>query len=231
MTNVTLVSGLNAEVAGARRATLRKYSRLDMETLQKAVVSRSPAFRSARQILLFARNFLKYPQMLGSVIPSSPFLVNQLLARFDWERASVVVEYGPGIGNITCEILKRMRPDAVLVAIELNPDFVRFLREEIDDPRLRVVEGSALDIRETLARLNLPMADYVISGIPFSTLPDQSRSDILRESREMLRSDGAMLVYQFRRTVLPHLKRHFGRVQEDFAFLNILPARIFHCTL
>jgi hypothetical protein len=47
----------------------------------------------------------------------------------------------------------------------------------------------------------------------------------------MLRSDGAMLVYQFRRTVLPHLKRHFGRVQEDFAFLNILPARIFHCTL
>ena len=231
MTNVTLVSGLNAEVAGARRATLRKYSRLDMETLQKAVVSRSPAFRSARQILLFARNFLKYPQMLGSVIPSSPFLVNQLLARFDWERASVVVEYGPGIGNITCEILKRMRPDAVLVAIELNPDFVRFLREEIDDPRLRVVEGSALDIRETLARLNLPMADYVISGIPFSTLPDQSRSDILRESREMLRSDGAMLVYQFRRTVLPHLKRHFGSVQEDFAFLNILPARIFHCTL
>jgi phospholipid N-methyltransferase len=202
-----------------------------MENIQKAVVSRSPAFRSARQVILFARNFLKYPLMLGSVIPSSPFLVNQLLARFDWRRASVVVEYGPGIGNITCEILKRMRPDAVLVAIELNPDFVRFLREEIDDPRLRVVEGSALDIRETLTRLQLPMADYVISGIPFSTLPDQSRSDILRESREMLRSDGAMLVYQFRRTVLPHLKRHFGRVQEDFAFLNILPARIFHCTL
>jgi len=174
---------------------------------------------------------LKYPQMLGSVIPSSPFLVNQLLARFDWRRASVVVEYGPGIGNITREVLKRMRPDAILVAIELNPDFVRFLRAEFDDPRLRVVEGSAVDIRETLARLHLPMADYVISGIPFSTIPPESRSDILRESREMLRSDGAMLVYQFRRTVLPYLKRHFGRVQEDFAFLNILPARIFHCTM
>jgi len=202
-----------------------------METLQKAVVLRSPAFRSARHTMLFARNFLKYPQMLGSVIPSSPFLVNQLLARFDWGRASVVVEYGPGIGNITREILKRMRPDAILVAIELNADFVRFLRAEIDDPRLRVVEGSALDIRETLARLHLPMADYVISGIPFSTIPPQCRTDILRESREMLRSDGAMLVYQFRRTILPYLKRHFGRVQEDFAFLNILPARIFHCSM
>jgi phospholipid N-methyltransferase len=231
MTNVTLLAGFLAEAAGVGRATLRKQSRLDMETLQKAVVSRSPGFRSARHTMLFARNFLKYPQMLGSVIPSSPFLVNQLLARFEWRRASVVVEYGPGIGNITREILRRMRPDAVLVAIELNPDFVRFLRAEIDDPRLRVVEGSALDIRESLARLHLPMADYVISGIPFSTIPHERRSDILRESREMLRSDGAMLVYQFRRTVLPYLKRHFGRVQEDFAFLNILPARIFHCTM
>src|SRR6266850_5591880 len=131
MTNVTPVAGFLAEFAGGRRATLRKQSRLDMETLQKAVVSRSPAFRSARDTILFARNFLKYPQMLGSVIPSSPFLVNQLLARFDWGRASVVVEYGPGVGNITREVLKRMRPDAVLVAIELNPDFVRFLRAEI----------------------------------------------------------------------------------------------------
>jgi len=201
-----------------------------METLEPAVVSRPAGSRSARQTLLFARNFLKHPQMLGSVIPSSPFLVNQLLGHFDWERASVVVEYGPGIGNITREILKRLRPDAVLVAIELNPDFVQFLRTEFDDPRLKVVEGSALNIRESLARLQLPMADYVISGIPFSTIPHQFRYDIVQESRAMLQPDGAMLVYQFTRTVLPYLKRTFTRVQEDFALLNILPARIFHCT-
>src|SRR6266550_2766669 len=105
MTKVTPVARFLAEPASTWRATLRQHSRLDMETLQKAVVLRSPAFRSARHTMLFARNFLKYPQMLGSVIPSSPFLVNQLLARFDWGRASVVVEYGPGIGNITREIL------------------------------------------------------------------------------------------------------------------------------
>jgi len=59
----------------------------------------------------------------------------------------------------------------------------------------------------------------------------------IRDIRVQLRiwqhdgNNGIWLVYQFRRTVLPHLKRHFGRVQEDFAVLNILPARIFHCTL
>ena len=54
--------------------------------------------------------------MLGSVIPSSRFLVNDLLNQIRWERAQLIVEYGPGVGTITQEILRRMRTDAVLVA-------------------------------------------------------------------------------------------------------------------
>ena len=103
---------------------------------------RIPLGQSER-FLLFGRNFLKHPRMLGSVIPSSRFLVNRLLAPVDWTRARVIVEYGPGVGTVTTEILRRMAPDAVLVAIETNADFVRFLRRRIHDPRLRLVHGSA----------------------------------------------------------------------------------------
>ena len=74
---------------------------------------------------------------LGSLVPSSRYLVNNLLSRIDWKRAGVIVEYGPGIGNMTQEILKRMRPDATLVAIEMNPDFVRFIDREVQDRRSR----------------------------------------------------------------------------------------------
>ena len=70
----------------------------------------------SRQMLLFAKNFVKYPKLLGSVVPSSPFLVNHLLSFINWEQARVIVEYGPGVGTITGEILKRMRADAVLTA-------------------------------------------------------------------------------------------------------------------
>ena len=88
--------------------------------------------------------------MLGSLIPSSRFLVNDLLNQIQWERARVIVEYGPGVGTITAEILKRMRSDALLLAIELNGELFTFLRNEIDDPRLQVVHASALDVREVL---------------------------------------------------------------------------------
>src|SRR5438045_5709251 len=100
---------------------------------------------------LFARNFFKYPSMLGSVVPSSRFLVNQLMGQIHWESARVLVELGPGVGTITREALKRMRSDAVLLVIELNEEFVEYLSSTIRDPRLRVVHGSAADVRRILA--------------------------------------------------------------------------------
>lgn len=185
---------------------------------------------TASRRLLFARNFLKYPNMLGSLVPSSRFLVNDLLSQVNWETARVVVEYGPGVGTITQQILKRMRPDATLVAIELNQDFVNFLQSEIDDPRLRVVCGSALDVGKVLASLGVPQTDYIISGIPYSLIPDPTRRAILEESRRLLHPEGALLVYQFTRTVLPHLQSVFGSVVQGFQPFNILPARLFFCT-
>src|SRR5215469_5248175 len=88
---------------------------------------------------LFFRNFFRHPRMLGSIIPSSRFLIKQLLEPIDWDKARVIVEYGPGVGGITAEILRRMRPDARLVAIEMNSDFVRFLKRSLVDPRIEVV--------------------------------------------------------------------------------------------
>ena len=143
-----------------------------------------PAQRASRseQILLFGRNFIKHPKMLGSLIPSSRFLVNKVLSEVDWARARVFLEYGPGVGTFTTEILRRMRPDAVLIALETNADFVRFLRGKIHDDRLHVVHGSAADADAALARLNLRHADYVISGIPYTTMPPEVRETILRKT-------------------------------------------------
>src|SRR5271169_4104642 len=106
-------------------------------------------------LALFARNFCKSPAMLGSVVPSSSFLVNDMMNQVVWARARVLVEYGPGVGTFTREILKRMRCDAVLVAIELNTDFVEYLRDHVRDPRFRVVQGSAARVRGVLAEQSL----------------------------------------------------------------------------
>jgi phospholipid N-methyltransferase len=191
-----------------------------------------PTVRSSRrrQLQLFAHNFLKHPKMLGSVIPSSRFLIRELLSQVDWARAELIVEYGPGVGTITREILKRMGPDARLLVLEMNQEFAGFLRESIDDPRLEVVHGSAAEVQVVLQRMGLARADYIVSGIPFSTIPPDVRAAILQSTRESLAPDGRFLVYQFSGKVLPHLKKVFRHVQQDFEPLNILPARLFYCS-
>jgi len=181
-------------------------------------------------VALFARNFLKHPSMLGSVVPSSPFLVKDLMAQIAWDRASILVEFGPGVGTITREVLKRMRPDAVLVVIELNEDFVQYLRASIPDPRLRIVHGSAVHVRRTLAEQGVGPADYIISSLPYSLLSEPVRQEIVAESRHALKAQGSLLVFQYNRTLLPYLKSSFSSVRLDFQLLNILPALIFHCT-
>ncbi len=183
----------------------------------------------SEQLLLFGRNFIKHPKMLGSLIPSSRFLVNHVLAEVDWARARVFLEYGPGVGTFTTEILRRMRADAVLVALETNSDFVRFLRGRVSDNRLHVVHGSAADAGAALERLNLQHADYVISGIPYTTMPAELRESILRTTHSVLHPTGAFLVYQFTRTVLPYLQQVFARVHQEFEPLNVMPARLFYC--
>jgi len=180
-------------------------------------------------VLLFARNFFRHPLMLGSIVPSSRFLIRELLHPVDWSRARVIVEYGPGVGDITAEVLRRMRPDALLIAIEMNPDFVSYLRGALTDTRLRVIEGSAEWVDEILSRFGRQQADYIISGIPFSTIPAPLRESILRKTRAVLAPGGSFLVYQFSTRVLEDLTRIFGYVGRKFEPLNLLPAHLFFC--
>jgi len=179
--------------------------------------------------LLFARNFFRHPRMLGSIVPSSRFLIKQLLEPIDWAQARVIVEYGPGVGGITAEILRRMRPDASLIAIETNPEFVCFLRSSTEDERLHVVEASAESAVEILRQHGHERASYIISGIPFSTISAPVRERILRRTYGALEPHGSFLVYQFSTRVLQDLRRIFRHVRHQFEPLNVLPAHLFFC--
>ena len=180
--------------------------------------------------LLFFRNFFRHPRMLGSIIPSSRFLIKQLLEPNDKKKAREKDEKRPDNRDITAEILRRMRPDARLVAIEMNGDFVNFLKKSLVDPRFDVVEASAADVNEILKTLGLPKADYILSGIPLGSMPAVVRGPILQNTREALAAGGSFLVFQFTTRVLPDLNRVFRYVQRKFEPLNILPAHLFFCS-
>jgi phospholipid N-methyltransferase len=175
----------------------------------------------------FLRGFLKHPVMVGSIIPSSRVLIEKMLKPVDWENTRVFVEYGPGVGTFTRPILEHLGPDATLVTIDTNADFTRYLRDSIDDPRLVAVNGSAADVQKILEDRGLGQADYVLSGLPFSTLPPGVGDEIAAATSRVIRPGGAFLVYQFSPKVRDFIAPHFDSIDRGFEWINVPPAQLF----
>ena len=175
----------------------------------------------------FLKGFLKHPVMVGSVIPSSKVLIDRMLAPVDWANCRLFVEYGPGVGTFTQHVLRRLRADAILLTIDTNPDFTAYLSRKIRDSRLRAVTGSAANVREIMSDFGLTEADFILSGLPFSTLPPGVGAQIAEATADALRPGGAFLVYQFSPKVRTFIAPHFDRIDRGFELLNIPPATLF----
>jgi len=188
---------------------------------------RRSARRSESPHWQFLRGFLKHPVMVGSIIPSSRKLIEHMLRPVDWKNTKLFVEYGPGVGTFTRPILDLLPEDATLIAIDTNPDFVRFLRDSIDDDRLVAVNGSAGDVERIITERGFDHADYVVSGLPFSTLPPGIGEEIAKATAKVVRPGGAFLVYQFSPKVLDFLRPRFDRIDREFEWINVPPAHLF----
>ncbi|MGK2910066.1 MAG: class I SAM-dependent methyltransferase [Sphingobium sp.] len=200
---------------------------VEVKKLQKVHGPIARAIRTVRPWATFFRQFLKHPAMIGSIIPSSSALVDAVLDGVDWKNTRLFVEYGPGVGTFTRPILTKMATDAVLIAIDTNADFVRYLNADIADHRFRAVSGSAADVRKIISDLGYVEADYILSGLPFSTLPQGVGAIIVSETHAALKSGGTFLIYQYSNFVQRVLQPKFAVVEQELEWLNIPPCRIF----
>ena len=176
---------------------------------------------------MFLQGFFKHPVMVGSIVPSSDRLIRKMLAPVDWERCKLFVEYGPGVGTFCRPILERMAPDATLIAIDTNADFIRYLRHAITAPRFAAVNGSAADVEQIVRDHGHDGADYVLSGLPFSTLPPGVGPAIAAATQRVLRPGGAFLVYQFSPKVKDFLPPHFPAIDHAMEWWNVPPAQLY----
>lgn len=176
---------------------------------------------------VFFKGFVKHPTMVGSVIPSSRFTIQKMLAPVDWDNCRLFVEYGPGVGTFCLPVLERLRGDGHLIVIDTNEIYIDYLRRTIRDSRFTAVHGSAADVETIVRAHGHDHADYVLSGLPFSTLPSGVGPAIAEATWRVLRPGGAFLVYQFTAAARDFMVRHFSRIDQGYEFWNVLPCKLF----
>ena len=174
----------------------------------------------------FFNGFLRHPQQVGSVVPSSRYLKNHIIELADIRTASSIIELGPGTGGTTRAFLNAMRPDARLLVIEINPDFISLLNH-IRDPRLAVHHGNACDLVKILDQHQMTPPDVIVSGIPFSTMSLDFGQSIVMAIAQVLASEGRFLAYQVRDRVKKLGDRVLGPAHVEFELLNIPPIHLY----
>jgi phospholipid N-methyltransferase len=178
---------------------------------------------------VFLRSFLRDWRTIGSVTPSSRFLVGAMLDRVDFGRARRIVEYGPGTGVFTAEILRRLAPEGQLLALDTEAHFIEALKARLPDRRLIAVRGSAAQVERHVAALGWAGADVIVSGIPYTAMPHEVRDAILLASARALAPGGSFNAYQYSPYIRPLLGRIFRRVETRWVPLNLPPAFFFVC--
>ncbi|MFB6346010.1 MAG: class I SAM-dependent methyltransferase [bacterium] len=174
---------------------------------------------------------VKHPRELSTVFPSSPFLANTIADQLDFSEPRTIAELGPADGALTRPIVDRMHPDSDLYLIEVNDAFCDDLREKYRDHEktdaIHVINRGAEELVEISKENNIDGFDYVVSGIPLTTLPDSVSQQILQSTLDALKPDGRYVQFQYSQDYRDTIESYFGPVELERVWLNILPAWVY----
>ncbi len=175
----------------------------------------------------FLLEYIKAPRTIGAVSPSGKELTEKMMLPINFQKANVIVEFGPGTGAFTRDLVIRRKPAATLILIEQNERFCRELRELLcNQPNLHIIHGNAEKICEYLARFGFDHADYIVSGLPFTTLSENVSNRILRAAQKAIGGSGRFITFQYTMLKRKFFERYFDISHVLKAVRNLPPANI-----
>ena len=163
----------------------------------------------------FAVEFLKNPKQVGAVAESSPFLAKKMACQIGG--ATNVVEFGPGTGSVTREILRHLPEDGQLTCLEINPNFCEHL-QRIKDPRLKVINDDVQNYGQCIDNF-----DCVISSLPLGAFDKSKKEEFLALSSK----SKTYIQFQYTPFLRTKLRRYFRDIKVKFVPLNIPPAFVY----
>ncbi|MDE6502387.1 MAG: SAM-dependent methyltransferase [Ruminococcus sp.] len=171
----------------------------------------------------FLIEYIKHPRKIGAVAPSGNSLARKMIIPVDFNSAKVIVEYGSGTGSFTRELVVRRKPDTVLILIEQNRKFCSELEKTFcNQQNLYIINGSAENVNDYLNEHGFKTADYIVSGLPFTSLPANISDNILNATKIALGKKGKFITFQYSLVKKKFFEKYF-RICDCLRELKNLP--------
>lgn len=156
---------------------------------------RSRRLRPEQEAALFLSRWLKAPNLIGAVAPSSRGLARAMAREIDPAGTGIVVELGGGTGSITQALLERGIARERLVVVECDRTLAAVLRQRF--PGVKVVRGDAAELGALLRPLGIHGIEAVVSSLPLLSMPKALRRRIVAASFEMLGQGGTFVQFTY----------------------------------
>lgn len=195
-----------------------------------------PGLESLRDHARFLGAFFRGPVRVGAIAPSSHWLADRMSEDMGLRDARTVIELGPGTGVFTRAICDRVAPDALVMAVEINPEMAALLTDRY--PRVRVVNDSAEHLDRLLGAAGRVEADAILSGLPWAGFSRDLQERLLIAVLKVLRPGGRFATFAYSHAAwLPPgrrfrrlLEQHFGTVRTTgIVWRNLPPAFVYRC--
>jgi phospholipid N-methyltransferase len=169
-----------------------------------------------RETLLFLREFVRRPGQTGAIAPSSSYLTAEIVRQAGVRKADTIVEFGPGTGSFTREILRQKKENAFFVGIEMNPRLVEILRQNLPDAN--IISDSAENTPAILKNHHLNEADCIVSGLPWASFSPELQDKMLTAAVQSLRPGGRFTTFAYLQgLLLPSGQRFRKKLRETFS--------------
>jgi phosphatidylethanolamine/phosphatidyl-N-methylethanolamine N-methyltransferase len=172
--------------------------------------------------LAFMREFFKAPVELGTCFTSSRPLAKAIVRGMGLESARNIIEFGPGPGPVTRQILKRIPAQANFFAVELNAGLAKEFRKRF--PQVRLFQEDAANVRQLCERAGMVPGevDCIISTLPFLLFPPEKQRQILHETASVMRPGGRFVTITYRMAaVMPSVGRFKAIMREEFSSVKL----------
>jgi phosphatidylethanolamine/phosphatidyl-N-methylethanolamine N-methyltransferase len=189
-----------------------------------------------KDTLVFLREFARRPSEVGAIAPSSSYLTTEIVRQAGVRKANVIVEFGPGTGSFTREILSQKKKNATFVGIEANGSLVKTL--QLKFPQANIIADSAENTQAILEKYHLSKADCIVSGLPWAWFPAHLQDTLLDAAIGSLRPGGRFTTFAYLQgLLLPTGQRFRHKLKETFSRIhmgriiwkNLPPAFVYRC--
>lgn len=174
----------------------------------------------------FIKQTIKNFKTTGAIMAVRKNTAKQLVNLTEIHKSKYIVEFGPGTGKISEELLKHLPIDGMLFLVECNPEFVKLLEQKFyNESRVIVIDDFAQNFNPVK---NLKF-DLAVNSIPMSLLPETARLSIYQKIKDILKPDGTFVQYQYTKKCLIDLRKVFATniIENTFTFTNIIPTYLF----